>query len=145
MLALVTGPDGKVTTMHRTFLFNNGKRDKRLYKVIPDTWLGGCIRLFPEHRGHIALAEGIETALAIHVFTKTHIPIWATVTAQGMESWEPTEGIKRVSIFGDHDPHFRGQKAAYTLAHKLTAKGIKADVWIPKENGDWLDYFVGKK
>ena len=144
VVALVLSSEGKVTTMHRTFLLGDGKRDKRLYKTIPDTWLGGCIRLFPEHRGHIALAEGIETALAIHEFTKTHIPTWATVTAQGMEVWELPEGetIKRVSIFGDHDPHFRGQKAAYTLAHKLTAKGIKADVWIPKNKGDWLDVFA---
>jgi putative DNA primase/helicase len=139
MLALVQDKDGKVTTLHRTFLLANGQRVKKLYQTVQDTWLGGAIRLFPYHEesGFVALAEGIETALAVTEYKK--IPTWATVTAQGMERWEPPEFIKRVSIFGDADANYIGQKAAYTLANRLTKAGIQTEVHVPK-TGDYLDF-----
>jgi putative DNA primase/helicase len=141
MVALVQNAEGKVITVHRTYVFADGKREKKLYKVIPDRWLGGAIRLFPhaEKIGFVALAEGIETALAIYEMFA--IPTWATVTADGMAQWEPPAFIKRVSIFADNDENFKGQSAAYLLANRLSAKGVIVEVHLPQERGDYLDLF----
>jgi putative DNA primase/helicase len=91
-----------------------------------------------EEIGFIALAEGIETALAVHQMFD--IPTWATVTADGMAQWEPSSAIKRVSIFADNDANFKGQSAAYSLANRLSTKGIIVEVHLPNRQGDYLDF-----
>lgn len=51
-------------------------------------------------------------------------------------------GVREVLIFGDCDPKFGGQAAAFALAHKLTSRhGLTARVLIPPETGtDWTDH-----
>jgi putative DNA primase/helicase len=45
-------------------------------------------------------------------------------------------------VFGDNDPNFTGQEAAYVLAHRLALKGISVEVHIPTRVGtDWADTF----
>jgi len=59
-----------------------------------------------------------------------------------MESFEPPAGIKRVHVFGDNDPNFAGQKAAFVLAHRLVRdlEDVEVEVSIPSAPGvDWLD------
>ena len=63
------------------------------------------------------IAEGIETAIAAHELFG--LPTWATISATIMESFVPPAGVRRLTIFADHDTNFAGQKAAFTLAHRL--------------------------
>jgi putative DNA primase/helicase len=45
-----------------------------------------------------------------------------------------------VSIYADNDESYTGQSAAYTLARRLKAMGIRAQVFIPNAAGkDWAD------
>src|SRR5690606_19546827 len=83
---------------------------------------------------------GIETALAVMKLYR--IPCWASATAGLMEKFIPPEGIERVTVFGDNDASFTGQKAAYALAHRLAhGKGkIPVEVRSPSEIGmDFAD------
>lgn len=138
MLAMVTGSDGKPVSIHRTYLQNGKKapvRDpKKLMQGLPIS--GAAIRLTPVSEC-LGIAEGIETALAAAAWFE--MPVWSCVSASGIESFDPPEGVKEVVIFADHDANFAGQKAAYAAAHRLKLKGYEVEVHVPQQKGDWLD------
>lgn len=139
MLATVTMPDGTASTMHRTWLTADGNKAPvdEPKKVMAGTIKTGAIRLSPV-AARLGLAEGIETALRAAVIFG--IPVWASISATGMQQWEPPEGVEELIIFGDNDVNFTGQNAAFSLAHRLTIKGMKTEVRIPAKVGtDWAD------
>ena len=136
MIAPVVGPDGALQSAHRTYLADLPKTKKIMPPV--DTIRGGAVRLFAVV-DDMGVAEGIETAIACTELFE--VPTWAAISAGGMESFEPPAGIKRIHVFGDNDRNFTGQKAAFTLAHRLV-RDLKIEVAasVPPEPGtDWLD------
>jgi putative DNA primase/helicase len=134
IVAPVIGPDGKLQSVHRTYVADLPKRKKIMPPL--DTIRGGAVRLF-DVDDEMGIAEGIETAIACTELFE--IPSWAAISAGGMESFEPPAGINRVHIFGDNDGNFAGQKAAFVLAHRL-ARDIAVEVSVPlKPGADWLD------
>lgn len=135
MLAPVVGPDGDLRSVHRTYLGDVPKRKKLLSPVRT----GAAIRLF-EPTEDLGVAEGIETAIAAHELFG--LPTWATISTSIMEGFDPPAGVRRLTIFADHDTNFAGQLAAFTLAHRLHRldRGLAIQVQIPPEPGsDWLD------
>ena len=88
----------------------------------------------------IQRCDAIETAIAAHQMFC--LPVWAGVTAGGLESFTPPAGISRFVIFGDNDANFTGQKSAFVLAHRLRRERpeIDIEVSIPDEpDSDWHD------
>lgn len=139
MLAIVTMPDGKPSTMHRTWLDGQGGKAPvdEPKKVMAGTIKTGAIRL-AGLEPRLGIAEGIETALRASVLFG--VPTWAAISAVGMRDWEAPAGVTEVMIFGDNDENFTGQNAAFALAHRLSMRGIKTDVKIPTKVGtDWAD------
>lgn len=139
MLALVTMQDGKVSTMHRTWLDGKGGKAPvdEPKKVMAGTIKTGAIRLASMAES-MGIAEGIETALSASV--RFGFPTWAAISAGGMRDWEAPEGLRHLVVFGDNDANFTGQMAAYSLANRLSLKGIKTEVRIPARVGsDWAD------
>jgi Uncharacterized protein conserved in bacteria len=146
MLATFSLPDKTAITMHRTFLNVDGQKAKisNPKKILPalQKMSGGAIRLFEPQNGLIGVAEGIETALAVHEQTK--LPIWSAVSSVLMESFEPPKEVTHVDIFADRDRTYTGQRAANILANRLVVqRHIEADVFVPKNIGDFLDEFRG--
>lgn len=139
MLALVTAPDGSGATIHRTYIKDGKKAPvssaKKLCTGFPIK--GGAIRLYPEGET-LGVAEGIETALAAaQLFS---VPTWATVSAGGLESFEPPKSVKRLIVFSDNDENFVGQSAAYSLAKRMSLAGLSVEVRLPEVIGsDWAD------
>jgi len=141
MVARFVLPDGSGATLHITHLTERGHKadvpSVKKFMPVAKPMAGGAIRLTKIYP-HIGLAEGIETALA--VMRDYQIPCWATGTAGMMEAFIPPEGINQITVFADNDANFTGQKAAYTLANRLTIKGYKAAVNVPAEiNSDYAD------
>lgn len=141
MLALVQRPDGEAANIHRTFLGPNGKADMDNPRAmmpgeIPE---GSAVRLFPVHGERIGIAEGIETAFA--AAAKFGVPVWSAINSTMLAKWQPPVGVSEVLIFGDCDPKFGGQAAAFALAHKLAGRhGLAVRVLIPDRIGaDWAD------
>jgi putative DNA primase/helicase len=71
-------------------------------------------------------------------------PVWATVSAVGLERVLVPEGVGRVLIAADHDR--AGVEAAYALGERLFLQGLRVSLIFPEEDGmDWLDVLKGAK
>jgi putative DNA primase/helicase len=142
MVAPVLGPDGRLQSVHRTYLANVPGKNKKLMPAV-ETVRGGAVRRF-EPTDDLGIAEGIETAIAAHELFG--LPTWATISSTVMESFVPPAGVRRLTIFADHDTNFAGQLAAFTLARHLhnVHRGLVIEVKIPPVPGsDWLDVLNG--
>ncbi len=144
MLGIMEDSEGKIVSVHRTFLKDGKKASisspKKFMPAIGSI-NGSAIRLFPIAQ-HIGVSEGIETAIACHEMFG--LPVWATVSVNGMKSFIPPNGVEVITIFADNDANFAGQAAAYDAANKLKIKGFRVEVKIPKKKGfDWLDVLNG--
>jgi phage/plasmid primase-like uncharacterized protein len=139
MVARVEGPGG-LLGLHLTLLEpdGRGRRTKKLAKGSRPK--GGAIQLYPLEAGTpLALAEGIETALAVREVTGW--PVWATIAALFMKEVIVPNEVKEVLIAADHDKV--GVEAAHALARRLLREGRRVRLAVPPEEGaDWLDVLV---
>lgn len=145
MLACIQGADGLAVTLHRTYLQEGQKaplRDAR--KVLSAGIHGAAVRLFAAGE-ELAIAEGIETALAIHLATGK--PVWAAINAGNLDKlWLP-DTVRRIGIYADNDAHtdYAGQASAYALARRLRREkragpAREVSVFVPRRAGtDWAD------
>ncbi len=141
MLAQVINAAGQVVALHKTFLSNHGTKaavpqTKKLSRVIyPGALTGSAIRLF-EAGPTLAVCEGVETALAVSLLSDE--PVWAAVSAHGLETLELPSVVRHLLICADHDD--RGLQAAERLAQRQTANGVSCKILTPEiVNSDWLD------
>ena len=140
LLAIVRGAKGEGLTVHRTYLDKDGFKAKvePAKMTMPGLPMrGGAIRLGAPGK-HLGIAEGIETALCAG--SLFGLPVWAALSAAMLEAWEPPAGVEAVTVFGDNDESFTGQRAAFALAFRLRAAGLTVQVQIPDPVGwDWAD------
>lgn len=150
MVALIRSCEGKPISYHRTYLTHDGHKanvptvKKMMPPALPGATKGAAIQLYPVG-DELILAEGIETALALHL--SLNKPCWACISAGGLEAVQLPTSIKRVIIGADNDQSGVGQQAAQTLAKRLLneIKGIQVKIIIPEHAGmDWLDVFNGQ-
>lgn len=154
ILCRVDSPDGKPVSIHRTFLTSDGYKapvsnpKKLMSPAIAGSTRGAAIRLHRPAR-YLAVAEGVETALAVYIATQT--PTWATISAGGMEALILPEAIQHILIMSDLDRSKAGEMAAYKLAKRLFNEGRDARIVIPEgptpegcKSIDWLDVLNGE-
>lgn len=148
MLAAVQDVTGNPVTLHRTYLSNGRKlisRDAR--KVLSAGIAGSAVRLF-EPTEELALCEGIETALAVHLATGK--PVWAALSAGNLERVVLPASVRRVLVYADNDSDgdFAGQAYAFALARRLRLEhgpdgGRLVKVFLPRIAGaDWADVWL---
>jgi putative DNA primase/helicase len=151
MVALIRDKNGAFITLHRTYLNQDGcKADlpiikKMMSPIKQGASKGGAIRLY-RPTDDLILAEGIETALALHMALNE--PAWACVSAGGLKSVQIPIGVKRVIIGADNDVSGVGQMAAKELAGRLIGedKTREVKIIIPERAGtDWLDVLNEKE
>lgn len=146
MLACVQGPDGQAVTLHRTYLHHGKKLKTADAKKLLSTGIhGSAVRLF-EAGEELAICEGIETALAVHLATGK--AVWAALNAGNLEKIAIPATVRRVCIYGDNDSNgiFAGQYYAYSLARRLKREEKSSEaarqvrVFVPRQPGaDWAD------
>lgn len=155
VVSTIMNANGSPATLHVTYLGQDGfKLDcSAAKKVMPKVsdWKGGAIRLAPVRDGYLAIAEGIETALA--VTTHDGLPCWAAVTAGNMEAVIIPSEVTHLFIYADSDKSFTGQAAAYSLAKRLMNKNRELNVTVmlitddifadSGSDRDYLDYVGG--
>jgi putative DNA primase/helicase len=149
MLAMVgvNGQD-KFVSMHRTFLKPDGSDKaemasprKMMAGSLPD---GACVMLSEFNGGTLGIAEGIETAMSASALY--NVPVWSAINTAMMRKWLPPEGCTELVVFGDNDPKFGGQAAAFDLAHRAALRGIATTVRMPDLVGeDFNDIWKRKR
>ncbi len=139
MVALITDTlTGEPCGVHRTFLCPDGKAirlpDGRKKKMMKGRAAGGCVRLYPwEAPCGIAIAEGIETALATGFR-----PIWACLSSSIMQGFPVLPYVDAVTVFADHDR--AGIDAANAVGERWHAAGREVTLSTPSMAGtDFAD------
>lgn len=143
MVAPLTAPDGRRLALHRTWLARDGRKaDVPSVRKLTGTagpLIGACVRLFESDRGRIGIAEGIETALG--AWCASSVPTVAAYSAGNLAAYQWPAGVRRLVIFGDHDP--AGAAAAQTLKVRAMRAGLGAAVMTPSTPGaDWADVWA---
>jgi len=140
MVAKMVAPDGTPTSLHRTYLTVDGYKAAvaNPRRQTPGSIArGAAVRLAAAFEV-LGIAEGIETALSAAVLFG--VPCWAALNDALLATWIPPCGVRRVIIFGDNDPGFAGQAAAYSLARRTAGDQWTVEVRIPDQPGqDWND------
>lgn len=153
MVSIIVNAEGKAVSLHRTYLTADGDKapvpspKKEMSKILPRITSGGAIRLY-EPTAVLALAEGIETALAVRL--ATGLPVWSCVNAGLLEQVVIPPSVKVVLICADRDKPLkdkrwpRGEEAARKLMDRMSNEGRYARTYLPpaRQNGegiDWLD------
>lgn len=144
LLAVVSGPDGYPVTLHRTWLAADGcgkapvtAPRKLCTPVRPGALRGAAVRLYEPDGGRLALAEGLETALAMRL-ALPNWPVWSCISAGGLAGVMLPPRVHEVLIGADFD--LAGIDAAEALTRRLVADGINVRVALPDKPGrDFAD------
>ncbi len=145
MLAPVQGPDGAARTLHATFLAQGRKAAvpaPKKFLCALARLTGAAVRLYPPGET-LAIAEGIETALAVRLLTG--LPVWAALNERLLRAVVLPPEVRRVHIFADRDASGVGEAAARELGERLRQEGRAVRIALPRSAGeDFLDVLNGK-
>jgi len=140
MVALVEHVTRGIVGVHRTYLTPNYRRHDR---AALGPIAGGAVRLGMPHTGEwLAIAEGIETALA--VVTACGMPAWAALSAGGVRTVILPPEATHIVICADHDASGTGERAARDAAGRWLAEGRRVRIALPPVIGtDMADVLAG--
>ena len=143
MVAAIEHPvTGELQGVHVTYLRpdGRGKADVSPAKLMRGRAGGGVVRLAPVSQ-HMALAEGIESALSHQQLTG--IPTWGALSAGNFEKVRWPAIVKRVTVAADNDA--RGLAEAEKAARRWAFEGLTVEVSKPSTPGaDFNDILVTK-
>jgi len=142
LLSVVTAPSGQPVSLHRTYLTPEGTKAtvssprKMMTPATPHALAGASIRL-DSCDTTLAVAEGLETALAARVLDRSR-PVWSAVNSSGLAALVIPPRVREVVILVDHDR--AGMDATRKLARRLLGEGRTVRIALPSTPGDdWND------
>ena len=141
LVAAVTGDDGAVTGVQRTWL--DPRSPAKAGVASPRKALGRIYGLAvrfgrPADGASLLVGEGIETVLSL-VTAVPDIDAAAALTAGSLGAFAPPPGVARLLVARDNDAE--GERAAERLARRCARAGVAALVLVP-EGGDFNDDLV---
>jgi putative DNA primase/helicase len=136
MLAPIVNVDGHQIAVHKTFLSPEGDKvdlPKDEQRETRGPMLGGAVRLERhEQDRELIVGEGIEsTASAMRIFS---LPGWAAICANGIETLDLPDAVRRIVIAADHDAI--GLRAALLAQERWTAEGRSVRILRPPNPGE---------
>ena len=144
---------GEPMSLHLTFLSSDcttkarlGGKEKLYFPGCEKA--GGVIRLgdMADTVRHLAVAEGVETALALTAALGSRArwrPVWAALDAHNLANFPVLPDVETLVIFPDRDPSGVGERAGRALAQRW--HNARRRVWIavppgpPGSKRDWND------
>ena len=141
LVAAVTGDDGAVTGVQRTWL--DPRSPAKAGVASPRKALGRIYGLAvrfgrPADGASLLVGEGIETVLSL-VTAVPAVTAAAALTAGSLGAFAPPPGVARLVIARDNDAE--GERAAERLARRCARARVPAFVLVP-EGGDFNDDLV---
>ena len=152
LIARIQDIQGRGVSLQRIYLGNDGQKlvladpqtgemlpaKKAMSPIDPGALSGAAVHLDEPEGGRIMLAEGVETALAAGSLSKW--PVWACISAHGLQRVQLPPAIVQVVIAADRDASGTGQRAAEILANRLVKEGREVRILLPEQDGrDWAD------
>lgn len=130
LIAAVTGPDGNLSGIQRTYLADHGegKADVPKPKLSLGKVAGGAIRL-AEPEGELVVTEGLEDGLTLA--QELHRSVWVACGTTMLPAIQFPPSVDRVLIGADADE--AGREAADIAATVFTHKGLSVRVMFPLE------------
>ena len=143
LVAAVTGGDGAITGIHRTWL--DPRAPAKAGVATPRKALGRVYGLAvrfgsvsPDDGAALVVGEGIETVLSL-ITAVPEIRAAAALSAGSLGAFAPPPGLARLVIARDNDED--GALAAERLARRCARAGVAATVIVPAGN-DFNDDLV---
>ncbi len=142
MVGLFHGAAGAPVTLHVTYLRNDGytkagvPSPKKILGVpVRGSTKGGAIRLHEPRRGVLGVAEGIESALSLHLLKG--FPVWAAFCACNLEHLRLPDDLSELHIGIDVDESGKGEAVAKALADRVLKwrRHPKITIWRPDVPG----------
>jgi putative DNA primase/helicase len=145
MVAAVRDVDGRVRSLHRTFLSYTDPPTKAPIEKPRMLWLGatcsGCaIRLAPAGRT-LVIGEGIETVASAMV--QLGLPGWSAISVPGLKTIELPDLVGDVVIAADNDKP--GITAAIAAAQRLRRTGRAVRIEKPASVKDFNDLLLMRR
>jgi hypothetical protein len=132
--AVAVWPSNRVHAVHRTYLRYDGAgkapTPAGTAKKMLGPCRGGAVRLAPAGET-LGVAEGLETALS--AMQIEGIPVWAALSAVGVERVVLPAVAKHIMIFADRDEHGAGEKAAEKARARFEREGRTVTIKLPPE------------
>lgn len=137
LVALVTGPDGAIAGLQRTYLTEDGRKAavtpteadrKPKVKYSLGTVRGGAIRLGPAAPS-ILIAEGLEDSLSLAQALGR--PVWAAAGTSNLPHIALPDVVRAIVIGADGDA--AGEAAALKAAEAYTATGRAVRILRPSK------------
>jgi putative DNA primase/helicase len=102
---------------------------------------GASVHLY-EANERLALAEGIESALAVRLISGW--PVWACGSCHNLATVSLPESVREVAIWADHN--HAGMKSVEKLSTRLQMEGIAVTTHVPPLEGmDPLDWYLAQR
>ncbi len=124
LVALFHGAEGTAVTLHVTYLRADGcakasvPSPKKIMAVpLRGATKGGAIHLYEPRAGILGIAEGIESALSMHLLQK--LPVWSAFCADNLERAALPSGLRELHIGIDVDENGKGEQVATALARRV--------------------------
>ena len=124
MVAMFRSAAGEPVTLHVTWLRHDGcakapvPAPKKILGVpVKGATRGGAIRLYEPRAGVLGIAEGIESALSLHLIAK--IPVWASFCADNLARLRLPTGLRELRIGVDIDDSGKGRQVARALVNRV--------------------------
>jgi hypothetical protein len=151
MLGMMTNIEtGEFQGVHRTALQPAGSGKARVRRLddakkMLGSSKGACVRLSPDDAvtTGLAIAEGIETALAV-IGNFGVSPVWAALSAGTMARFPVLPGIECLSIFADNDASGTGSNAARDCSGRWVSAGRECVIWTPPDIGSDFNDLSGR-
>jgi putative DNA primase/helicase len=135
MVALYRSANGQPVTLHVTYLRSDGcakasvPSPKKILAVpVRGATKGGAIHLYQPKAGILGIAEGIESALSMHLLQK--LPVWSSFCADNLERAQLPAGLRELHIGIDIDANGKGEQVAQALAKRVRRFSPRTAVYI---------------
>lgn len=156
VLCPIADAAGELIGLQRILIDDRGEslrdRDGARRKLMVGRARGGAVRIgdLDHDRPVLVLAEGVETALAVHL--ATGLMVWACLSTSGLRTIDLPDAlvsaVRRVVIAADLDASEAGQAAADDAAVRIAREyALEAEIATPgdeigeRKSVDWLDVY----
>lgn len=138
----MVNPEDQLVSLRRIYLAGDGSKAKvnTPKKQMPlGRETAGSAHRLQKASDKLAVAEGIETAIAISHLTG--YPVWAAGDAFKLETMFIPPTVNQVLICADNDENGRGKRAADALAQRIVSKHESVKVIMPTHGKDFDDWY----